>query len=85
MSAAARATGNVTLMRFRERVAQRERGVSHRANGDGEMTPHGTFIRPATRAKCTTMYGVAQEFAHAVACDDVDEIGLHDDSPAKNS
>lgn len=28
---------------------------------------------------------VAQEIAYAFACDDIDKIGLHDSSPAKNS
>ena len=85
MSETARAIGDVTLTRFRERVAERERGVPHRANGEGETATQGTFLRAATRAECATIASVAQEIAHAVARDDVDEIGLHDDSPAKNS
>ena len=85
MSDAARVMGDVTLMRFRERVAERERGVPHRANGDGETATHGVFVNATPRAKCTTVGGVVQQIAHAVARDDVDEIGLHDGSPAKNS
>jgi len=85
MSDAARVRGDVMLTRFRERVAEGERGIAHRANGDGETMTRGTLFQAVSCAKRATIARVAQEIAYAFACDDFDEIGLHDSSPAKNS
>ncbi len=72
------------LMRFRECIAERERGVAHRAKRDDEAPPKWSFDRATSGAKGPPVGGFAREIAHALACHDVDEMGLHDGPPAKN-
>lgn len=85
MSDAARVRGDVMLTRFCERVAEGEHGKAHRANGDRETMAYGTLFEAVSCAKRATIARFAQDIAYAFACDDIDKIGLHDNSPAKNS